>query len=636
MNIQMQTGGILILLLLLYFYKRQGNLGLYTGRIFLRVLYVTILCLTLDILSIILIVHQASLPLLLVELECKIYLTSLVVSGYMALVYTEADIRHLAMADKFSRRMGLAVAVVSLLILLLPIHIFYEGGSVAYTYGPACSATYAGALILLLMTLFKLATQGKSMNPKRRSAIRLWLIIWIIAALLQFFNSKLLLVGFANAMGMVILFFELENPEIYINRDTGFFNNYALIEFIRQRYRKGMDCCGIMISLENIHINNILPSRIEAAMLEVIQFIRRLPDTTVFQTDSREFSLSFENLETLEKIRDMIFERFQNGWLENDKDSSETGPLLLQPHYLIIPSGSVAKNADEMLDMLRYFRVHCSDMPESHTLILDEASITEKRQREEILSILVQAIAEDHIEAFYQPIYSTTEKKFISAEALARIRRPDGSIVPPGLFIPVAEDTGLITKVGEIMFDKVCRFIRDNDMERYGLRYIEINLSVVQCENGTLAGTFIDIMEKYKIPPQYINLEITESASIGTQKILLENMHTLIDYGAAFSLDDFGCGQSNLNYIMSMPVQIVKFDRNMTQAYFKNQKARYILQGTTTMVHEMQLEVVSEGVETRQELEELERLGIDYIQGFYFSRPIDENAFLQFLTEKNA
>ena len=635
MNIQMQLGGVCILLLLLYFYKRQGNLGLYISRIFLRSLYITFCCLVLDILSIVLIVHQDSVPIWLVKAECKAYLVSLVATGYMALLYANADIRHLAKADKFTIRVTIAVAAVAVLIFVSPISIFYDGGNVVYTYGPACSATYVGALVLILATLAKLFVQGRQMNPKRRNAIALWLIIWIVAALTQFLNSKLLLVGFAGAIGMMILFFELENPEIYIDRSTGFYNSYALVEFIRQRYLLGNNCYGILVSLENMQKKNIPLAKMEAAMAEIVQFIRQLPDTTVFKTDDREFSLSFENTEAFEKARDIIYSRFLEGWLKNSPDNPGGEPVFLQPHYLFIPSGNVAKSAEEMLGLLKHFRLHCAESSESYILTLDENTIAKKRKRDEMLETIILAMNEDRVEVFYQPIYSTSKKKFVSAEALVRIRRPDGSIIPPGLFIPIAEETGLIGKIGNIVFEKTCRFIKENDIEKYGIEYIEVNLSVVQCENKALAEEYIGIMKKYDLPSRFINLEITESAAIARKNILLDNMHKLIDYGVGFSLDDFGNGQSNLNYIVDMPVQIVKFDHDMTQAYFETEKAQFVLQAATNMIHDMQLKTVAEGVETAEQLAVLVALGIDYIQGYYSSQPIEANAFIEFIRERN-
>ena len=115
----------------------------------------------------------------------------------------------------------------------------------------------------------------------------------------------------------------------------------------------------------------------------------------------------------------------------------------------------------------------------------------------------------------------------------------------------------------------------------------------------------------------------------------MENMNKLIDYGVTFSLDDFGNGQSNLNYIVDMPVQIVKFDRDMIQSYFKNEKAKLVLNATMRMVHDMGLKVVSEGVETKEQLDMLVELGIDYIQGYYFSKPLPADEFMAFMIENN-
>lgn len=166
-------------------------------------------------------------------------------------------------------------------------------------------------------------------------------------------------------------------------------------------------------------------------------------------------------------------------------------------------------------------------------------------------------------------------------------------------------------------------------------RVHEVNLSIVQCEDEALAQKYIGILQKYDLPPRRINLEITESAAIAEKKVLLDNMHKLIDYGVAFSLDDFGNGQFNLNYIVEMPVEIVKFDHDMTQAYFETEKAKFALEAAVRMIHNMRLKIVSEGVETEEQLKVLTDLGIDYIQGYYFSKPIEAKAFIEFVRERN-
>ena len=105
-------------------------------------------------------------------------------------------------------------------------------------------------------------------------------------------------------------------------------------------------------------------------------------------------------------------------------------------------------------------------------------------------------------------------------------------------------------------------------------------------------------------------------------------------YGVKFSLDDFGTGQSNLNYIVDMPVDIVKFDRTMINSYFENGKAKYVMEAAIHMIHGMNLEIVSEGIETKEQFQTMENLGISHIQGYYFSKPLPEDEFIEFLEKR--
>ena len=142
-------------------------------------------------------------------------------------------------------------------------------------------------------------------------------------------------------------------------------------------------------------------------------------------------------------------------------------------------------------------------------------------------------------------------------------------------------------------------------------------------------------MKKMGVTPSEVNLEITESSTLNQRRILLDNMQKLKDIGCEFSLDDFGTGESNLNYIMDMPVKIVKFDRSMVQEFFTNDKAKVVITATVDMVKQLGLQTVAEGVESKEQYEEIKNLGIDYIQGFYFSEPLSKNDFISFLSERN-
>ena len=189
--------------------------------------------------------------------------------------------------------------------------------------------------------------------------------------------------------------------------------------------------------------------------------------------------------------------------------------------------------------------------------------------------------------------------------------------------------------MGETVFRKVCEFLNKSEIDKHGISYIEINLSVVQCAYEKLAEDYISIMADYGISPKLINLEITESASMNAKKTLLENMKRLTSYGVNFSLDDFGTGQSNLDYIVDMPVDIVKFDKGMTSAYFENGKAKYIMDAAMSMIQGMNLKIVSEGIETEEQFKVMNDLGINYIQGYYFSKPLSADEFMKFIIKNN-
>lgn len=629
MNIQVQCCGIAILFLLWMFYLKQKPLGLYSVKLFLLTMGMTSFCVTMDILSIVAIHHMEQIPGILLAFICKTYIVSLIWVGYFGLLYSGTELaKTRSERMKQNRAYTVTVLIGTLLIYVLPIH-YYLDGMIVYTYGPSCMATYTFALLFVLLTLFKMFARGKEMNAKRRKTVIAWMLIWMIAALIQFLNARLLLVGFASVLGMLILFFKLENPDANIDRETGAYNAHALGEYVKQFYEGQERFSSIMLIFSDTNRLSDEEEGIRQDIIfqEIVRYLEKIKGINVFKTMERELVLITDNEEWIQKVFLMLQERFHHPW--HSRRLAE--PMLLNPYYVLLTDSSVFRNTDEIFQMLRYLRVEERN-PEKHIILLDDKRVAQFREKEETEEMILSAIEEDRIEVFYQPIYSVKEKCFVSAEALVRIRENDGSIIPPGKFVPVAERTGLISQIGQIVFEKTCAFIGENHLkERYGIHYVEVNLSVKQCEKKELAADFINIMRKYEVTPSSINLEITESAPIQTRNIFQRNIQRLLDYGVAFSLDDFGSGESNLNYIVEMPVSIVKFDRGMSQAYFADQKAKFVMEAAMSMIHDLKLEIVSEGVETKEQMEIISGLGIDYIQGYYFSKPLPADMFLKFI-----
>lgn len=628
MNIKMQCCGLILLAVVFFFYNRQKKMNLNTEKAFMRIFLVITLGLTLDILSLVALFYSDRIPELLVNLICKAYLSSLVLVALNGVLYVLTDIYN--QSQQYKRRVYIYSGIVGigiLLIFILPIYKNLEHPGNTYTYGPSVMTTYLFCLSLFVIMTYLICRMKSRMNPKRWEAVLTWIVLWVGAAVVQFFNNHILLVGYAGAISIMVIYLKLENPETNLDRQSGLFNQNALLQYMKQQFGKGEDFALLIMTFPASLIHGNLEEE-QAIRMEILQYIAGIPDAIAFKGSEEEILLVFQDQEQATKVEAQLDDRFDEGWGRNKS-------VIIHPEWMLIPSVSDVHQAEDIFPYLQYAKQNSMDFAESGRILLDKDMTNRMYEERLIEQLLADAIQNDWVEVYYQPIYSIKEKRFVSAEALIRIVEEDGTIVPPDTFIGIAEKNGMILKLGEIVFKKVCQFISQNHPEELGIRYIEINLSVVQCSYEHLADSFIEIMEWYHINPAMINLEITESGSVGTTKTLLENMNKLIEYGVKFSLDDFGTGHSNLNYIVDMPVDIVKFDRSMIVSYFDNGKAKYVMDAAMHMIHGMELQIVSEGIETKEQLETMEQLGISYIQGYYFSKPVSSDNFLSFIEENN-
>lgn len=622
MNIQFQLCGLSILILLIIFYNSHKTLHLYKERVFYAVLCIITASLSGDILSLVVIYFREILPILLVEMVCKLYLASLVLGAWSALEYVFTDVIGESKHVKLTRWMILLVTAQSVLILLLPVHIYDSEGKV-YTYGPFVIVVYIFVALYILSTLAVTFVLRKKLNPRIRFAIVLWMLIWIASAVAQFLNDGLLIVGFASAIGVLILAVIIENPEANLERKLGCFNSYALTEYLNQLFERKKSFSIMEISFENTILLEEMGMDIDEILRRILRLLSRYNDIFVFKNINLSLILISENREELESAAKAILDDTGHSDIYR-----KTAMLILMEH---------TDDFSDMDNLMRFFSFVRSEREEEKGMLIftDESMVTRFKQKNLIEQEISDALAEDRVEVFLQPIYSNGEKYFTSAEALVRIRERNGSIMPPGLFIPVAEDSGQILELGERVFEKVCHFLHHTEVLQLGLHYIEVNLSVVQCEKIDLAERLISIANTYEIDPRWINLEITETGSIRARQTLLENMKKLIEHGFSFSLDDFGKGESNLMYVVEMPVCIVKLDHDMSKAFFCSDKAKHVVRAVISMAHGMNLKVVAEGIETETEAGEMYVEGIDYIQGYYYARPLPGQEFLEFL-RKNA
>ena len=207
-------------------------------------------------------------------------------------------------------------------------------------------------------------------------------------------------------------------------------------------------------------------------------------------------------------------------------------------------------------------------------------------------------------------------------------------MVSPAVFIPAAEATGLILPIGEAILEAVYKFISEHDLQGLGISYIEINLSVAQCLQREFPQIVKRLQEKYHVDPCQVNFEVTETLLGNLNTIMERTVHELVEMGYTFSLDDYGVGYSNIQRLRTLPLRIIKIDKTLVDDMFTDD-GKAIIENTVHMMKSIRKELVFEGVETREAASLCGELSCDYIQGFYYSKPLPSEEFVKFIKEHN-
>ena len=622
MGIITQMCGIVICLILAFFFKQQRKLHLETQTAFIRVWQMVFLGLVLDISSMYILRYEEIFSHTFAMILCNAYLLTILWKQVLGVLYIDTYISENHDFKQKETWSYLVYGLVgSVIIIVTPISGMMDRGRSGYHYGQATITAYMLAIILLIRMIVLIIQHKRQMTRNSLWSAGIWIGLCLTATLVQFMKNDLMIAGFFSALGIMIIYLKLENPERFVDSDTGFFNKLAFKRCMRQLDETNEKIAMIYVSYEQVGYQMAVTDR--DVRLEVYNFFNKLKKVYPFRGAEEGILLAIRQDGDVLKCIKRIRERFEKPW-------GKYKDVYLKTNMIYLQDTSVLKTAADCKKVFNFVH-HSKEYEEEEMVIVTEEIIREAYKEEDVERMILDSIDKHRVEVFYQPIYSTVSKTFESAEALMRIRKEDGRLVMPGEFIEVAEKRGSILQLGAEVFEGVCRFIEEHNMERLGLHYIEVNLSAVQCAYKNLAQDLIDTMNRHGVKPSYINLEITESASIGNEKTFLDNLYALKRFGVTFSLDDFGTGQSNLNYIVAMPVDIVKFDRGMTLSYFENAKAKYVMDAAMMMIKGMDLEIVSEGIENEEQLAIMEALGIQYIQGYYFSKPLPREKFLEFI-----
>lgn len=540
---------------------------------------------------------------------------------------------------RFSKRQVLLCAVPCVLAAigssLTPIY-YVSDEQGAYSYGPALVILYAAVVIYIVgiyVILFRKCKQqyhSDVMNDfqKARITIAIGLGIWIVVALIQFITKYLLISSIGNCLMVLYIYLCFENPKRYADEETDTLNRSAFHIMVPEMLARKKTFWLVSFTIDD---NEQISKSMGYDQMKVIlrtavaQLKTVMPKSKFFHSRSNTLSLFLSSTDELEAL-------LKKAGSSSFAVECGSGTFTPQYHITVLECPKYAETSDEIYDTLDHVLSHHHKHENGKVLYIDENTIKDKNYRKNVLAVLTKAVQNKAFNVVYQPIYSTKDKRFASAEALVRLQDcGELGFISPEVFIPMAEEQGLVAEIGSIVFEKVCSFAAENKLWEKGINYIEVNLSGMQSVDPSLPAQLTSVMQKYGIEPKFINLEITETASIDGGELLDMNMKRLRSLGCHFSMDDFGTGYSNLAQMARVHFELVKLDKSLIWPAFGESpdEPMVILNSCIAMILQLGAHIVAEGVETKEQAEFLTERGVNYLQGYYFSKPISGEAFLE-------
>lgn len=608
------------------------------NRIFLATLACAFITTFFDSLSIILDVYvESSNTTKYISHSCYLFFHSLLIMVYLSYIISLADIWHKLRRNFLHSILipiPMLVVTLSIIINFFNHKLFYMNEQGHYTRGKFFPILYIAGFAYALYGIGFIWVNKKIFRLSRVCALMSVFVLVFAATFVQMAMPDIVIEMFATTVGLLFISTIVQKPEENLDLATGLKNATAYSIDIKRNFHNEKVFDIIMINVSNFHsIRDIVGFDAATTLLkEVANKLKSLNkatklDSELYYLGKGKFRLTIDEdkRERSSEIAELI-----NNALQQNVDVNHINLNLIS--YVCITR--CPYDVDDYEILMHFGERFTEDIEFSGNIL--QARDLFKRERYDLFnkldSIIENAITNHKFQVYYQPIYSTREKRFNSAEALLRLKDDTYGFISPDVFIPAAEKSGAIHRIGAYVLEEVCEFIASDDFPKLNIDYIEINLSVTQCMHQDLVSQVLSTLEKYKVSPDKINLEITETATSHLHSVMLKNLHELTEAGITFSLDDFGTGYSNMQRVATLPLKIVKLDRTFVN-HEDNEKLSIVLENTVKMIKDMEMEIVAEGIETEQVLTRFADMQCEYIQGYYFSKPIPKNDFIVFITK---
>lgn len=599
---------------------------------FKRFLYIAVLNFVLEMFSLLTLYER--LPKEWNRLSHQMFFVSLMLVLHSVLIFIDIKSRNqrrYTLKEILFRSIPLAITIP--VVAFGELH-FHVEGMVRYSQGfmvTGISLAAAGYFIAFMVLTYRIRARMSKMEKGSFAFVFLFILF---ATVIQLLVPYLLLTSMSVAMLALNIFMVYENPREYADSEVkDALNKNAFLTMVNEYIQRKQEFYIVSMTLTNSKM--LKDAKGYKATMEYVQdaavYLKEYANTSLIFHPKRDWvSLIFSD----KKMYYAFMEEQRELFLQDRYNEHGAAKFMVN----ILKCPEYASSVDEIVKVIDYVDKIKKDVKES-IFRIDEKVLESKNQLARVEAIVQKAIENDGFEVHYQPIYSNSKKGFVSAEALVRLKDTDTmGYISPEIFIPVAEENGMIHELGNIVFRKVCQFVSERKLESYGVHYVEVNLSGAQFMDDKLNEILSECVKSYNVDPEFINLEITETASVEAASMLEYNMYRLKENRFKFSMDDFGTGYSNLAKIAQSNFDMIKLDKSLIWPCFDKltaNDARIILESSVDMILKLGKDIVAEGVETKAQVEYLTELGVEYLQGYYYSKPIPEEKYLEFLQQNN-
>lgn len=628
---QFDISALMITLVILFYFIYKNTIKSQQNILFLGLIVCALVSNISDLISIYAISYSENVPIWFQYFINEVYLASFSGTAVVYLLYIICLTTQKRMSLLYKIRIFLPYVVLFILVFSSDVtgYIFYLDEQGKYCHGKAFILMYICAFYYMISALIYSIVGLKKIGKAKFNTIIFFTISILLSIAIQMMFEGLLIIQFMISVSVLVLYLSLENPENYMDRILHIFNNKAFIEVfnVYTATKKKFVILGIEIGGIKYINENLGVIAGNTVMREIASFFKSVAGRkNVFHMSGSQFVImssdqSIEWDDIIDRISDRFSGVFECSGME----------ITLAVNMCIFSYPEVVSNMEDAIDLLEYSFKHAKEIGGSRIVHGDKELLAKGKRETQIIYMLGKAIKEDGFCVHYQPIYSVEKGKYTTAEALVRFKDSDIGFVSPEEFIPIAEKNGMIVRIGEIVFEKVCKFYKENNLEEKGIENIHFNLSVVECMQQRLHEKIKNIMDKYQLDSSKISLEITETAAVTSREILINNMNQLIDRGFKFSMDDYGTGFSNTSTLIAYPFDEIKIDKSIVWSAMEDEKAMIAFKHNVAMIKDLDFKIVAEGVETKEQAKMLGELGCDYFQGYYYSKPVGEEEFMSLI-----